>query len=81
MNTQSNDINAPRAGTKQAKLVKMLSRKSGITLKAASDTLGWQPHTTRSAFTALRKRGYEIVKQERGNKDTLYLIRSGEDAQ
>ena len=80
MDTQTIDIKSPRAGTKQAKLLKLLSRKSGVTLKVASQVLGWQAHTTRSAFTALRKRGYEIVRQERENKETLYFIRSGEDA-
>jgi len=39
--TQTPDINTPRAGTKQAKLVGMLSRKSGVTLAKASETLGW----------------------------------------
>ena len=78
MDPQTIDTNPPRAGTKQAKLVKLLSRKSRVTLKAASNTLGWQPHTTRSTFTALRKRGYEIEKQERESKETLYFIRSGE---
>ena len=78
METQTPEINAPRAGTKQAKLVTMLSRKSGVTLEKASDALGWQPHTTSATMTGLRKRGYDIARIKRANKDTLYVIRSVE---
>lgn len=68
-------IKAPRAGTKQAKLVGMLSRKSGVTIAKASETLGWQKHTTSAAITALRKRGYKIERQVREGKDSLYTIK------
>lgn len=79
METQTSEINAPRAGTKQAKLVGMLSRKSGVTLAKASETLGWQPHTTRATMTGLKKRGYVIERLVREAKDSLYLIRPDED--
>ena len=77
--TQASEINAPRAGTKQAKLVAMLSRKSGVTLAKASEALGWQPHTTRATMTGLKKRGYVIERLAREAKDSLYLIRPDED--
>lgn len=70
------EIKAPRVGTKQAKLVSMLSRKAGVTLAKASGALGWQRHTTSAAMTGLRKRGYTINRVERENKDSLYLIAS-----
>lgn len=41
--TKARELNPPREGTKQAKLVAMLSRKSGVTLTKASETLGWLP--------------------------------------
>jgi len=59
-------INPPRADTKQAKLVAMLSRKSGVTLTKASESLGWLPHTTSAAMTGLRKRGYAVSVIEGG---------------
>lgn len=68
-------IKAPREGSKQAKFVAMLSRKSGVTLVKASEALGWQPHTTSAAMTGLRKRGYIIERQERDGKDSVYFIR------
>lgn len=70
----STALNPPREGTKQAKLVSMLSRKSGATLAKASETLGWQRHTTRATMTGLRKRGYVIERQARDGKPSVYRI-------
>lgn len=67
-------IKAPRDGSKQAKLIAMLSRKSGVTLVKASEALGWQPHTTSATLTGLRKRGYNIQRQDRDNKPSVYVI-------
>lgn len=78
METQTTDIIAPRAGSKQAKLVGMLSRKSGVTVPKASEALGWQTHTTRAILTGLKKRGYVIERQDRDGKDSVYYIRSSE---
>ena len=70
----STEIKAPKTGTKQAKLISMLSRKSGVTLEKASLELGWQKHTTSATMTGLRKRGYLIERRERDNKPSLYAI-------
>ena len=78
MNTQTIDIVAPRKGSKQAKLVGMLSRKTGVTVAKASETLGWQPHTTQATFTGLKKRGYIIERKDRKGKDSIYIIKSDE---
>ena len=79
--TDTSEIIPPREGTKQAKLVSLLSRKSGVTLAKASETLGWQKHTTSAAMTGLRKRGYEIIRTERKTGDSVYLIQPDEDAE
>lgn len=71
---------APRDGTKLAKLVNLLSRKNGVTLAQASETLEWQRHSTSAALTGLRKRGFLIKRQNRVNKDPIYRIGQGEDA-
>lgn len=76
--TQPTEIKQPREGTKQAKLIAMLSRKSGVTLVKASEALGWLPHTTSATMTGLRKRGYAIVRSERPNKDCVYTICANE---
>ena len=36
-------VNEPRPGSKQALIIKMLSRKSGATLDALTDATGWLP--------------------------------------
>ena len=74
MSHLSTEIKAPRAGTKQAKLVGMLSRKSGVTLAKASEALGWQKHTTSATITGLKKRGYLIKREDRDGKDAMYRI-------
>lgn len=81
METQTTDIIPPRARSKQAKLVGMLSRKSGVTIAKASEALGWQTHTTRATLTGLKKRGYVIERQDRDGKDSVYYIRTGETEQ
>ena len=53
---------SPRAGTKQALIVEMLSRERGATLDALIEATGWLPHTTRAALTGLRKKGYLIER-------------------
>ena len=75
MDTQTLDIRALRANTKQAKLISLLSRKSGVTLAKASEALGWLPHTTSATMTGLRKRGYDISKIKHESKGTVYIIR------
>ncbi|MBL4871419.1 MAG: DUF3489 domain-containing protein [Robiginitomaculum sp.] len=47
METQSTGIIAPRAGSKQAKLMGLLSRKNGVKITKASHVLGWQVHNAR----------------------------------
>ena len=74
LSSLSTNIKAPRAGTKQAKLVGMLSRKSGVTLTKASEALGWKKHTTSATITGLKKRGYLVKREDRDGKDPIYRI-------
>lgn len=76
METQTIDVIAPRAGSKQAKLVGMLSRKCGVTIANSSEVLGWQVHTTRATLTGLKKRGYVIERKDRNGRDSIYHIRT-----
>ena len=67
-------LTPPRDGTKQAKLVSLLSRKNDVTLEKAAETLSWQKHTTSATMTGLRKRGYAINREARDSKASLYRI-------
>jgi len=76
---RSTIVDEPRSGSKQARIIKMLSRKSGATLEALVDVTGWLPHTTRAALTGLRKRGYEVVLERQDGKSSIYRITSAKN--
>src|SRR6266581_5396949 len=67
----------PRPGSKLAKVIAMLSAKTGATIDAIVKATGWLPHTTRAALTGLRKRGYRIEKESRTDGRTAYRIVGG----
>jgi hypothetical protein len=47
----------PRAGTKQAKMIELLKRPKGATLKQIAAATGWQHHTIRGSISgALKKK-------------------------
>ena len=65
---------SPRAGTKQALVIEMLSAKKGATLDALVEATGWLPHTMRAALTGLRKRGFSIERTREEGSDSIYRI-------
>ncbi len=65
---------APRAGTRQALVIEMLSAKNGATLDALVEATGWLPHTTRAALTGLRKRGFSIERTREEGSASVYRI-------
>jgi DNA-binding MarR family transcriptional regulator len=64
----------PRAGSKQALIVAMLSKDEGATLDALIAATGWLPHTTPAALTGLRKRGYLVERSRHETKGSIYHI-------
>jgi len=67
--------NSPKRKTKKAQLIQMLTRKAGADATTISDRLGWQAHTTRAALTGLRKAGFEITAEKKGDgKPSCYRI-------
>ena len=67
---------APRAGSKQALVVEMLSQEPGATLDALIEATGWLPHTTRAALTGLRKRGFAVERFRHETTGSVYRITS-----
>ena len=67
-------IASPRAGTKQALVIEMLSARKGVTLDALVEATGWLPHTTRAALTGLRKRGFSIERTHQEGSASVYRI-------
>jgi hypothetical protein len=67
----------PRAGSKIALVIKLLTAARGATLDALVKATDWLPHTTRAALTGLRKRGYRVEKEKRKDGETAYRIMGG----
>jgi len=64
-----------RPKTKKALLEQMLRRKTGADVGAISRKMGWQPHTTRAALSGLRKKGFNVTRDEAsGNQPARYRI-------
>jgi len=59
--------------TKQALLLEMLKREEGATLAQLVEATAWLPHTTRAAFTGLRKKGH-VITASKVDGASLYRI-------
>ena len=66
-----------RLGTKQAKLIALLSRGNGTTIDQLAKALDWQKHTVRGAISgALKKKlGLKVVTQKNAAGILTYRIR------
>lgn len=58
---------SPKADSKTAKVVALLSRKRGATLKDMVKATDWQEHSVRAALTGLRKKGHSIERSSAGS--------------
>jgi hypothetical protein len=65
-----------RVGSKQATIVKLMSRPKGATLDEMIKATEWLPHTTRAALTGLRKRGFALDRIKDEAKGSVYRIKS-----
>jgi hypothetical protein len=65
-----------RAGSKQATIVKLMSRPKGATLDEMIEATEWLPHTTRAALSGLRKRGFALERINDEAKGSVYRIKS-----
>ena len=65
------------APTKQARIDKLLKRKSGATLAQLMTATGWQAHSVRAALSRMRKSG--VVVESTQNKKRVRVYRLIED--
>lgn len=64
--------------TKKAKLIALMKRKGGVSLAAASKSLGWQPHTVRATISGLRKAGHTSTLEASSNGNRYILQADGD---
>jgi hypothetical protein len=64
----------PRAGSKLARVIGLLQRPEGATIRSLMEATGWLPHTTRAALTGLRKRGYAVARERIEGEGTVYRV-------
>ena len=71
--TETSEPAASRA-TKTGAVIKLLARSRGATVGEIGAATDWQPHSTRSFLTGLRKKGRVLTKEKRRNGDTFYRL-------
>lgn len=67
-------IDAVRAGTKQAAVIDLLARPGGATLDDLIEATGWLPHTTRAVLSGLRKKGFDLSSEKPDGGERRYSI-------
>ena len=72
----------PSRKTKAALVARLISREKGATVDEIAKATAWQSHSCRAFLTGLRKKGIQLVKEERGDGKAAYrtLPVSGETA-
>jgi hypothetical protein len=68
-----------RAGTKQAMLIDLLSRKHGATIAEVSAATGWQAHSVRGAISGgvKKKLGLTVTSERQDGRGRVYRIAAG----
>ncbi len=63
--------------TKSQQVIDLLSRKGGVTLDEMSALASWQPHSTRSFMTGLKKMGHAIESDKIDGVRRYRIVSSG----
>ncbi len=67
----------PEPKTKNQQIIELLSREGGATLEELSTLASWQPHSTRSFMTGLKKKGYVIESDKIDGVRRYRIVSSG----
>ncbi|OYY71032.1 MAG: hypothetical protein B7Y00_05195 [Sphingomonadales bacterium 17-56-6] len=67
----------PEPKTKNQKVIDLLSREGGATLEELSTLACWQPHSTRSFMTGLKKKEHVIESDKIDGVRRYRIVSSG----
>ena len=67
-------IAKPKDQSKSATVIALLNRAKGASIDEICKATKWQKHSTRAFLTGLRKKGLVIIREQRGEDGTAYLI-------
>jgi uncharacterized protein DUF3489 len=68
---------APRADSKQARLIEML--REGASISEMASELGWLRHTCHGALAGLKKRGLNIISTKPADGERIYRLAAPAD--
>lgn len=60
--------------SKSRKVIALLSRTKGASHTEICKATNWQQHSVRAFLTGLRKKGYVLIREQRGDDCTAYRI-------
>ncbi|QTD54474.1 DUF3489 domain-containing protein [Parasphingorhabdus cellanae] len=63
-----------KSQTKSAKIIGLLSRTKGTALSEICKVTNWKSHSVRAFLAGLRKRGFVLTREQRGDDGTAYRI-------
>jgi hypothetical protein len=68
---------SPEPGTKTAKLLALLKRPRGATLRELQEATGWQPHSVRGFLSGIvgRKMGLKVRSTKAESGERRYAVR------
>ena len=77
--TTSVELQAPAAATRKAEskasvVTGLLTRTKGATLEEMMAATTWQPHSVRAFLSGLRKKGNDLVKEQRKSGEQAYRM-------
>ena len=61
------EAHMPKSETKRAKLITLITRKSGASIDTLKKQLNWQPHTIRAEISRLRQSGLIVTRNATSN--------------